>query len=645
MRQANTSKTTAKAGRAYCVDIRALIYDMLMCHVPTRSVPLLLQKLSDHTLIEFNSIPNRTTVEQMAREIGVISELQAAETAIATKNLTLAFDATTQEGVHINAIHMTTETECVVVAIDQLAGGTAVDYETHIAQSVDHLAKVYSDFHQQEYTEVRKTIISNISNTMSDRAAVNHATITKINALWQKSLTELNCHLHPLDTMASACRSSLKGLETSKGKLFGKDCIAANIVLQLDKMRYKDCKGDPKGFKVFLEDHSLPKGLLPRYRGNRLHILFHTCGVLVQHYDLIRDFLATGVVSCGGLRDSLFHDFTSETGILELCALGLFGKLLTGPWMTKFYAGPEKGLHYLAGVDVVRSVHNTIAQSAMDPLSLLDRQTDFFGGDISKDPVLHSIAAFTPRTDEMRDMLTLCLDAVMSVIDRQYKKQFEIVQTDDLQAQTQTARLHNIDAEELMGMFSAAKEKAPNATLCYLSSMLRAKKNKCTDYLRAKPTEKNKIVTWAISFARKKRNANRQKHEQMKEEMSRRVAAQKQKKEEKERRKIEKALKDCAPHQVEQLFPDLEKKEAADVSDIMSGTIIGRRLCHMWFDEDTNSQKMYYGKVLKTKKKKPDVLVIAYWSPKEEEEDDAVDYDMGKFQLAADVIAGELMLS
>jgi hypothetical protein len=128
---------------------------------------------------------------------------------------------------------------------------------------------------------------------------------------------------------------------------------------------------------------------------------------------------------------------------------------------------------------------------------------------------------------------------------------------------------------------------------------------------------------------------------------------------------VEKALKDCAPRQVEQLFPDLKKKEAADVSDILFGTIIGRRLCHMWFevsdilfgtiigrclchmwfDEDTNSQKMYYGKVLKTKKKKPDVLVIAYWSPKEEEEDDAVDYHMGKFQLAADVIAGELMLS
>jgi hypothetical protein len=68
----------------------------------------------------------------------------------------------------------------------------------------------------------------------------------------------------------------------------------------------------------------------------------------------------------------------------------------------------------------------------------------------------------------MRDMLTLCLDAVMSAIHRHYTKQFEILQTDDLKAQTQTARLHNINAEELMGMFSAAKDKAPNAPLCYL---------------------------------------------------------------------------------------------------------------------------------------------------------------------------------
>ena len=78
---------------------------------------------------------------------------------------------------------------------------------------------------------------------MSDRVATNHATVTKLNLVWQKSLNELNCHLHPLDTMTSSCKSSLKALETSKGKLFGRDCIAANIVLQLNKLCYKDGKG------------------------------------------------------------------------------------------------------------------------------------------------------------------------------------------------------------------------------------------------------------------------------------------------------------------------------------------------------------------------------------------------------------------
>ncbi|XP_065680983.1 uncharacterized protein LOC124817617 isoform X1 [Hydra vulgaris] len=317
--------------KVYTTDIRALIYDMLVCNVPTHSVPSLLHKIGEFTGYQFTEIPHRTTVEQMMRELGVISDLQTTEIAIATKNLTLGFDATRQEGVHVNAVHFTTKTRCMVVAVDQLAGGTANDYQSHMTQSVDHLAKLYSNFYEQKYIEIRSKIIANISNTMSDRVAANHATVTKLNTLWQKSLNELNCHLHPLDTMTSACKSSLKVLETFKGKLFGRDCIAANIVIQLNKLRYKDGKSDPKGFVIFLDKHKLPRGLLPRYRGNRLHVLFHTCGILIHNYTILKTFLFSGVTLCGGLRNSLYQDFTSEAGILELCALGLIGKLLTGP--------------------------------------------------------------------------------------------------------------------------------------------------------------------------------------------------------------------------------------------------------------------------------------------------------------------------
>ncbi|XP_077971759.1 uncharacterized protein LOC144425874 [Styela clava] len=41
-------------------------------------------------------------------------------------DVTLEFDATTQEGVHINSVYFTTETGCVSSAIEELAGGTAM---------------------------------------------------------------------------------------------------------------------------------------------------------------------------------------------------------------------------------------------------------------------------------------------------------------------------------------------------------------------------------------------------------------------------------------------------------------------------------------------------------------------------------------
>ena len=40
-----------------------------------------------------------------------------------------------------------------------------------------------------------------------------------------------------------------------------------------------------------------------------------------------------------------------------------------------------------------------------------------------------------------------------------------------------------MDAEEVMGMFSALKKRAPNATLAFLSARMRAKKIHIIEYL------------------------------------------------------------------------------------------------------------------------------------------------------------------
>ena len=183
-----------KEGKTFPPATQKFVYDAIMNHVPTRSVPTLLSKFA-----------HRTTVEMMARELGVVVDL-----LMTNVNVTLGFDSTTQEGVHINSVHITTKDGCNVIAIDQLAVGTAEDNARPVNDSVKRLAEVYAAIHvKAEYEAGRKHMIANIVNTMTDRAAVNHATIVRVCEMWGKPLNELNGHLHPLDTIASATRSAL----------------------------------------------------------------------------------------------------------------------------------------------------------------------------------------------------------------------------------------------------------------------------------------------------------------------------------------------------------------------------------------------------------------------------------------------------
>ena len=248
---------------------------------------------------------------------------------------TLGFDATTQEGTHVNSIHVTTPTSCIACAVDELPGGTAADYHQHITETVDNLAYVYSFFNDTDSSEA-KVILNNIANTMTDRCAANHAAIQLVNTTWNKTLNELNCHLHPLDSITTKACAALKKCEKAdEKKLYGSECFGKNIVIQMNKMRFKDAKGDPLGFIVFLENSMLPRGLIPRYRGNHLHVLFHICGIYYQYQDLLKKILKQGT-KVGGLRVSIMKDFTSTTGIVKMQVLRLLGKFLSGPWMQLF---------------------------------------------------------------------------------------------------------------------------------------------------------------------------------------------------------------------------------------------------------------------------------------------------------------------
>ena len=96
-------------------------------------------------------------------------------------------------------------------------------------------------------------------------------------------------------------------------------------------------------------------------------------------------------------------------------------------------------------------------------------------------------------------MVKVCLTAVVTVLERQYDRYFSMDINKKLEEENESARCHNIDAEEIMGMFSAAKDNAQNATLNYLSSKIRTQKNGVVDYLDNLEQDER---TWVIQMSR-----------------------------------------------------------------------------------------------------------------------------------------------
>ena len=74
------------------------------------------------------SVPARHTVDNIIRELRAVAELQTAEMLMTTEKVTMGFDATVQEHIHLNSIYFKIKQRCFVVAIDELPEGLRSSY-------------------------------------------------------------------------------------------------------------------------------------------------------------------------------------------------------------------------------------------------------------------------------------------------------------------------------------------------------------------------------------------------------------------------------------------------------------------------------------------------------------------------------------
>ena len=131
----------------------------------------------------------------------------------------------------------------------------------------------------------------------------------------------------------------------------------------------------------------------------------------------------------------------------------------------------------------------------------------------------------------------------------------------------------------MIGMFSRAKQCSPGATLCYISSRLRAKKNQRVKYLdEVDPEKREQLIRLSVSKGRPRQEQTRKHQRQLRGKMSRRMAEKRQKKTEKELRALERRLRVVNLEELAQEFPDLEASTVSDLFSVLSGHIIGRSM-------------------------------------------------------------------
>jgi hypothetical protein len=268
-------------------------------------------------------------------------------------------------------------------------------------------------------------------------------------------------------------------------------------------MRYKQGKVDPKGFKMFFKSKGIPLKEIPRYFGNRLHILFHLAGVFYRLQPLLLEYLQKYCSQTAGLKSALLKDLKNVLIMQDIQLLGLLGRLITGPWMARFYTD-ESGVTNLSMNNDLKKCMTSLDSYIKDPSLLITSGVDVFGqalpvGDATLEYLRESIF-----DDRLRNIARTVIEGFTEVLKRQLERYLtgDLSQvTDQLVLATKAAPLHNMQAERVMAMTDSQARRAPNASYAFIESKVKSKVNHTLHWLDTLDKEQQSN---AVQFAIKK---------------------------------------------------------------------------------------------------------------------------------------------
>ena len=434
------------------------------------------------------------------------------------------------------------------------------------------------------------------------------------------------------------------------------------LLLAIDKWRYSDSSGEPRTFLSFMKSRDISRGTWARTRGNRLHVKLRNAEVCVKYYTELKCYFTHHTTRDSVFKNTILEALSTDVATHQLTALAIFSLILSRPWMKKLYVAQGTDLTHVGAFKKVKTVIDNLKVFTKDQatFTIQNIDSDLFGEKLERNIMGGGgiedgdIWLAGPNTILVSRMLFRILEGALSDLKQQYESYLSHSDEDlaCLEAATVNTPVHNIAAEQEVGMVSAAKRRAPGATMIFLASTIKSTRNQTLIYLETLELQhQKKRIILAIKLGRNAKEQAVKRGADTRAEIVRRIGVrrgeivrkgklQTQRHQQKDRRILESKLANLerAEEWEIKLAVECSDDTAAILKVILGGDIINRVIVHGWFNKETTAIDPWYGVVLSKGRKN---YLIRYWNiggNVEEPEDTAV----APSHLAADLISGDM---
>jgi len=560
----------------FTAELQMCVYDLLKHNVTTREVAPVIKSVLQLAGKEASHLPCKSTVNNMNIQKLFLSQSQLLDVLPNEEHTTLYTDETTKFGDKYSGYHVSdSEGRMYVLGLRDIATKSAADTLSVFQEILSDVNARAADSDSVLY----KKIVTNISATMSDRAA----TEMKLNKLlqeykdsllpfvhedWeqlgkeeQEDLSRISnffCGLHTLVHFAETASTAL--LESENVMLDDPPIIERSFKRPSEpgtaRLIRTACKamargGDEKSgcqatFRVFtrsfLDENNLRTVPLEPFRGNRFNILFqNAAGVYFLHAKMI-ELLES--MESNRLLASVLHDLKIPEYVAGCKALGLICRFVTMPLWSLIQ---DKGIHILDMNTRYNDLVTFLKDAAKNTEAFLDGNLLPFGKDtvVHKDAIFDALLKPWQHDDLVIAMLQIILPSMSVLAERLFGEYLPggcfTNASPTLRTQTVGTHKHNVFAESIFGDLDRLLKTKPNITTVCAEAMITFCHNKTLEWLFSKTTgEKEKLCTNARQAVRDIRATFKQRQTQIRIVRLHCIEEKQRKREEKEIRNIQK---------------------------------------------------------------------------------------------------------